>query len=288
MTKITDAYQSKGRRPFVICDFSPPRGAALDFLEAARKLDADFISVNYNPGRVPRADSAMTAHFIRQHTGQEVLFTLATRDMNPLALQSHLLGAATLGLENVLILGGDPFPATNRRRAGAIGTMRPTELMRIVRDMNNGLDRRGHPLEAATDLCIGGAINLSAHLESEARLTHAKVQAGAQFFVTQPVFDQQRVKAFHTAYEDSTGRSLKVPIFYGLQVLRADGVSFSPLPRYYQQQLESGRLGEDIAVEAWQGLAAESVDALYLVPPIGPRGARDYVAAARVLRRVRA
>ena len=112
MTKITDAYQSKGRRSFVICDFSPPRGASLDILDAVRKLDADFISVNYNPGRVPRADSAMTAHAIRQHTDREVLFTLATRDMNPLALQSHVLGAATLGLENLLILGGDPSKPT--------------------------------------------------------------------------------------------------------------------------------------------------------------------------------
>jgi len=287
MTKITDAYRSRGKRPFVVCDFSPPRGTSLESLEAVRKLDADFISVNYNPGRVPRADSAMTANAIRQQTGREVLFTLAVRDMNPLALQSHVLGAATIGLENVLILGGDPFTASHRRKTGAAGSMRPTELMRIVREMNKGLDRRGRPLEGPTDLCVGGAINLSAHIESEARLTHSKIEAGAQFFVTQPVFDPQRVEAFHTAYEDSAGGPLAAPVFYGLQILRPDSVSFSPVPPHFQRQLESGRPGEDIAIEVWQGLAAEGIDALYLVPPIGPRGARDYAAAARVLRRIR-
>lgn len=287
MTKITDAYQSKGRRLFVVCDFSPPRGASLNFLEDARNLDADYISVNYNPGRVPRAGSAMTAHSIRQHTGREVLFTLAVRDMNPLALQSHLLGAATLGLENVLILGGDPFPTSRRRVDGAVGSMRPTELMRIVREMNRGFDRRGRPLEAATDLCVGGAINLSADIQSEARLTHAKVQSGAQFFVTQPVFGPQRITEFRSVYESSAGEPLSVPVFYGIQVLRPNGVSFSPVPSHYQQQLKSGRSGEDIAVEIWQDLATEGVDSLYLVPPIGPRGVRDYAAAARVLRRIR-
>ena len=287
MTKITGAYRSRSRRPFVVCDISPPRGASFDFLEAVENLAADFISVNYNPGRVPRADSAMTANAIRQTTGREVLFTLATRDMNPLALQGHLLGAATLGLENVLILGGDPFPASRSRKTGASDSMRPTELMRIVRDMNKGLDRRGRPLEGATDLCVGGAINLSADIESEARLTHSKMQAGAQFFVTQPVFDPQCVKTFCAVYEDSAGTPLAAPVFYGLQILRPDSISFSPVPPHYQRQLEGGRSGEDIAIEVWKGLAAEGVDAYYLVPPVGPRGTRDYAAAARVLQCVR-
>ena len=165
--------------------------------------------------------------------------------------------------------------------------MRPTELMRIVRDMNNGLDRRGRPLEGSTDLCVGGAINLSADTESESRLTHAKVQAGAQFFVTQPVFDPQQVKAFLSTYEESCGEALGVPVFYGLQVPRLGQVTFSPLPPHYRRQLECDRPGEDIAVEVWEGLQREGVDSLYLVPPIGPRGTRDYAAAARVLQRIR-
>ncbi len=287
MTKITEAYHSKGRRPLVICDFSPPRGASLDFLEAARSLAADFISVNYNPGRVPRADSAITAHLIRRHTGRDVLFTLAVRDMNPLALQSHVLGASTLGLENLLVLGGDPFPVVQPRRAGGIGTMRPTELMRAVRNMNNGLDRRGRPLESAANLCVGGVIDLGQDVEDAARLTRKKVEAGAQFFVTQPVFDPQQKRAFEVAYEAAAGEPLAAPVFYGLQILWPGRIAFSPVPPHYQRQLERGRSGEDIAMEVWEGLRREGIDTLYLVPPIGPRGARDYEAGNRFLERVR-
>ncbi len=287
VTKITDAYHSNTRSPFIICDFSPPRGASLDFLEAARTLEADFISVNYNPGRVPRADSAVTAHLIRRHTGRNVLFTLAVRDMNPLALQSHLLGAAALGLENLLILGGDPFPTPNRSITRAIGSMRPTDLMRVVRGMNEGVDRRGRPLDDATNFCIGGVINLSADIESEARLTHSKVQAGVRFFLTQSIFDPRRKGLFERAYRAVAGAPMPTPVFYGLQILRPNGVSFSPIPPRYQQQLKDGRSGEDIAMEVWKALSAEGVDSLYLVPPIGPRGVRDYDAASRFLRQLR-
>ena len=272
----------------VICDFSPPRGASLDFLKAARNLDSDFISVNYNPGRVPRADSAMTAHVIRQCTGRDVLFTLAVRDMNPLALQSHVLGAAVLGLENLLILGGDPFPASQHRRASRDGAMRSTELMRAVRNMNRGLDRRDRPMEGAANLCIGGVIDLGCDIEAAAHLTRSKVEAGAQFFVTQPIFSADDKKSFEDAYAAEAGQPLIAPVFYGLQILRRGSVTFSPVPPSLQRQLKLGRPGEDIAAELWHDLRREGADALYLVPPVGPRGARDYEAAARFLQLLRA
>lgn len=283
MTKIIEALPSNPRRPFIICDFSPPRGASLEFLEAARTLDADFISVNYSPGRVPRADSAATAHLIRRHTGRDVLFTLAVRDMNPLALQNHLLGAATLGLENLLILGGDPFPTSRR----PLQSMSPTELMRTARSMNEGVDRRGRPLEGATSFCVGGAIDLGDDLNSAARLTHSKIEAGAQFFVTQPVFDPHRKQAFERAYRAETGVALTAPVFYGLQILPRGSVTFTHVPPHYQRQLDQGRSGVDIALEVWDGLRREGLETLYLIPPVGPRGARDYEAAIRFMEHVR-
>ena len=106
--KITDAWEKRGSQPVFVCDFSPPRSADPSVLEQARTLDADFISVAYNPGRTVRTDSAMLAASIKANLGKDVLFTLATRDMNKLALQSHLLGARLLGLVNVVVVGGDP------------------------------------------------------------------------------------------------------------------------------------------------------------------------------------
>ena len=91
MVKITErSYEATGR-PAFICDFSPPRSPNLTHLPQP-PLDADFLLVAYNPGRAVRVNSAMLAAHIRQSTGVETAFTLVTRDMNRLALQSHLLG----------------------------------------------------------------------------------------------------------------------------------------------------------------------------------------------------
>ena len=291
MTKITDAYQSRGRRPLVVCDFSPPRGVDFGFIDDARGLDVDFISVNYNPGRVPRADSAMAAHLIHRRTGRDVMFTLAVRDMNPLALQSHLLGAALLGLENLVIVGGDPFAGGRRGGVSSSGgrgeSMTSTQLMRTVAGMNRGVDRRGRPLDGRTNLCIGGVMDLGGDIESAARLTHAKIRAGAEFFLTQPVFDIARKRDFEVAYAAIAGEPLRAPVFYGIQLLRPGGPAFSAVPARYLAELNRGRSGEDIALEVWEGLAQAGAEGLYLIPPIGPRGARDYEAAARFLQRIR-
>ena len=98
MVRVVDCcYESTGR-PGFICDFSPPRSG--NVAEACRAdLPADFISVAYNPGRAVCTNSAMLAATIRQETGKGTIFTLATRDMNRLAIQSLLLGAQILGLE---------------------------------------------------------------------------------------------------------------------------------------------------------------------------------------------
>ncbi len=89
MTKIINrCFEATGHTTF-ICDFSPPREGNPAVLEQAN-IDADFISVAYNPGRAVRVNSVLLAAAIRQRTGKDTIFTLATRDMNKLALQSQL------------------------------------------------------------------------------------------------------------------------------------------------------------------------------------------------------
>ena len=109
MARVTELCHEVTGRPCIICDFSPPRSGR-PVAELAASLSVDLVSVAYNPGRSVRTDSAMLASHIRKATGREVVFTLATRDMNVLALQSHLLGAQLLELENVIVVQGDPFP----------------------------------------------------------------------------------------------------------------------------------------------------------------------------------
>ena len=97
MAKVTDkCYEATGN-PCFICDFSPPRSGTPSAIDDAN-LDADFISVAYNPGRAVRTNSAMLAAAIQRQTGKEVTFTLATRDMNRAGNPVAVVGSAAIGV----------------------------------------------------------------------------------------------------------------------------------------------------------------------------------------------
>ena len=87
MTKIVDRLAQAGEGTVVICDFSPPRAGTPDLLRPAQDLDADYISVAYNPGKSTRANPVAAAHWIETNTDKDAVFTLATRDMNRLAIK---------------------------------------------------------------------------------------------------------------------------------------------------------------------------------------------------------
>jgi homocysteine S-methyltransferase len=282
--KVTDKCAARGDGLVVICDFSPPRGGAERAVEQARYLSADFICVAYNPGRAVRVDSAMLAGAIKGAAGKDVSFNLATRDMNRLALESHLLGAQALGLDNVVVVGGDPFGERDLARGlKAVDDRTPTGLMKGVAGMNGGTDFRGSKLRAPTDFCIGASIDLARGIESEARLARRKADAGAHFFITQPVFDACSIRAFQEAYSAAAGEELSLPVFYGLQIMVKDGVIFSTVPAAVRKDLEKGRDGTDVALETLDRFVEEGVNRVYVVPPILKGGARDYEAAQTVL-----
>ena len=285
--KVTDMCAAQGDKPIFMCDFSPPRGADSDVLERARGIDADFICVAYNPGKAVRVDSAMLASSIKHHTGKDVVFNLGTRDMNKLALQSHLLGAQMLGLENVIVVKGDVFTEKDRARVKSVSDFSPTGLVRSMGDLNLGTDFREAKLRVPTDLCTGASIDLGRGIEAEAALTHRKASAGAQFFITQPVFSTSEITAFREAYRAASGGELAQPVFFGLQVMVKDGVIFSGVPKAFRDDLEKGRSGTDIALQLLKEFLDFGINTIYLVPPILKGGVRDYEAAQRVLEGVR-
>ena len=124
--KIVDKLLQNPDAAIFICDVSPPRGADPGLLEPLRGLDADFLSMAYNPGRSVRVNSVAAAHWLRRETGAEAAFTIATRDMNRVAIQSLLLGAELLELENVIVVRGDDFtPRELSPQCGTCTTSRP-------------------------------------------------------------------------------------------------------------------------------------------------------------------
>lgn len=286
MTKVTDAFSHAGEGPLFICDFSPPRGVDRAVLDDAVLLDADFICVAYNPGKAVRIDSLSLAYEIRRVTGRETVFNLSPRDMNKLAIESRLLGADLLGVENVVVVQGDPI--TERDNLKAVSEYTATGLIGAVKELNEGLDFRGLKLRAPTNFCIGATIDLGHGVNNEARLTRRKVDAGAQFFIAQPVFDPVMVTDFHAAYEAIAGAPLSQPVFWGLQILVTGGVLFSNVPEDLRRDLESGRDGVDIALETYALFREAGLNAIYLVSPILRGGARDYAAGARFLSEAKA
>ena len=286
MTTVVDAYaDARDGEPVVICDFSPPRSGDPASVERIAEVPADFIFVAYNPGRIPRADSIAVAHVIQQRLGKRAVFSIAPRDMNTIALQSQLLGAAILGLENAVILAGDDL--SEREQALGVQQVRdtaPTMLIAATAAMNEGQDYRGSNLQSPTSFCIGGTIDLGRDLEREAKLAAAKIEAGAQFLLTQPGFSLEERERFLAAYEAVSGVPLAVPVFWGLQILAEDGLVFGNVPASIREDLEKGRDGADIAAEMLASYVSAGIRGVYLVPPIRKGGVRDYAAAQSVLR----
>ena len=283
MTTVLERRAQDQRAVLFITDFSPPRGPSPQLLEPAKTLDADFISVAYNPGRSTRVNSTLAAYWIKENAGKDVVFTVATRDMNKVATQSLLLGAALLGLENVVVVKGDAFTERDLASAKAVDDFRPTELVRSINSMNEGLDFKGGKLRSATAFCVGATIDLGRDTERETLLTRRKVEAGARFFLLQTIFDPQRLIRFLDGYVERFGETLSTPVFCGIQVMTQESIVFGDVPEWVTTDLAKGRAGEDIAVETLRTFVEEGFRSIYLVAPIMKGGRRDYEAAQRVI-----
>ena len=282
MAKVVDRIHARTGRPAFICDYSPPRSGRPEDAPAPPQT-ADFVSAAYNPGRAVRTNAVAAAVVLRDRYGADPIFTLATRDMNRLALESLLLGAQALGLENVIAVAGDSFGA--RDTAASVYDYRPTELIAAISNLNSGTDHRGSNLRSPTDFCIGATVDLGRGIEPEASLAARKVSAGAAFLITQPVFDPADIGRVADAFASAKDKALSVPVFYGVGLMEPDGVSFAAVPQWITDDLAAGRSGVDIALQVWAGLRGAGATDCYLVPPIRRSGARDYGAAREFLER---
>ena len=281
--KVTDKCAQNSNRLNFICDFSPTRGVDPSVLERARKLEADYICVAYNPGKAVRVDTVAMAYQLKQQSKRDVIFNLACRDMNKLAIQSHLLGASMLGLENVVVVRGDAFKPEELEKVKEVSDYKTTELIEAIKQLNGGIDYRGSTLKFPTDLCVGSTLDLAHGAEREAALVQTKIQKGVDFLLTQSVFDISTMTRFLDTYNSIAKEKLNVPVFCGLQILEKDTVIFGNPPPGTMAQLDHGRSGVDIALELLHSLIAAGFRNIYLVPPILKGGARNYEAAQALI-----
>jgi methionine synthase / methylenetetrahydrofolate reductase (NADH) len=190
---------TKGDFP-VLAEIIPPKGSdATKEIEGARYLLAegvDAVNIPDGSGASSRMSALTMAALIQQQAGIEVLLHYSSRDRNVLTIQSDLLGAYALGLRNVLALTRDraqfsTIPETSFFDVDSIG------LVNILEHLNSGLDAGGNPLGTQTGFLVAVGLNPTAvNPDEEIRRFEYKVEAGADFAVTQPVFDVAQLRGF--------------------------------------------------------------------------------------------
>lgn len=189
-----------GRFPISV-EMLPPRGHDLArTLDGAARLHAagiDVINIPDGPRASARMSPMAMAVQIEDRLGIETLIHYCCRDRNLLGMQSDLLGAHAMGLRNVLIITGDPPKLGDYPDATAVFDVDSIGLCNVVRRLNGGLDVGGNSIGAPTEFCFGvGADPGAADLSRELARLEWKVEAGAQFVITQPVFDLDAFRSF--------------------------------------------------------------------------------------------
>jgi homocysteine S-methyltransferase len=193
----------------------PPRGVDTARLEQdARALrDAGVDAINVPDG--PRAQSRMGAiatSLLIERQGIEAVTHYCCRDRNLLGMLSDLLGASALGLRNLLLITGDPPKMGPYPDATAVFDIDAIGLTNLVRRLNRGLDPGGNPIGAPTRFAIGVGVNPAAiDPAHELKRFHWKVEAGAEYAITQPVFDPEQLERFLASIED-----VRIPVIAGI------------------------------------------------------------------------
>lgn len=193
MSRLRDAL---ARGEFVVTgEVAPPLGTDLSAMRASIEKIGPYchaVNVTDNQGATLHLSSLAASRAVLD-MGVEPIFQQTCRDRNRLALQSDLLAAWTLGLENVLVVTGDDPRGGDHPQAKGVFDLDSTQLMQITAGMNEGHDMLGRDLAGATDFFIGGAVFPEADpWDIQLGRALSKVEAGARFFQSQAIFDMER------------------------------------------------------------------------------------------------
>jgi homocysteine S-methyltransferase len=222
----------------------PPRGVDASKEIAGAKLCAahgiDCINVPDGPRASARMSSQVTCQLIQREASIEAVNHFCCRDRNILSIQSELLGAHCAGVRNLICITGDPPRMGSYPDATAVFDVDAIGLVNIANNLNHGLDIGGNAMGSQTALLIGVGVNPGApNMEEEIRRFEWKVQAGAEYVVTQPVFDLALLEQFLQRIEH-----VKIPVICGIWPLTSfRNAEFMmnelrvPVPDYYMERM---------------------------------------------------
>ena len=199
-----------------LVEIEPPKGIdCAREIEGARMLaglGVDAINVPDSPGASARMSAQSLCIQIQQHTAMETVLHYTCRDRNILSIQSDLLGASSIGLRNLLCMTGDPPKLGNYPDATAVFDVDSIGLVNMVRRLNHGLDIGANPIGGSTNFTIAIAANPAApDMEDELRRFAYKVEAGAEYAITQSVFDLRLLEDFLERI-----REHRIPVIAGI------------------------------------------------------------------------
>ncbi|MFP5105803.1 bifunctional homocysteine S-methyltransferase/methylenetetrahydrofolate reductase [Neobacillus sp. C211] len=217
--EFTPLQELVKERPSVIVELDPPRKLdTTKFFQGAKALKEagiDSITLADNSLATVRISNESLGYLVKQELGMRPLIHIACRDRNIIGLQSHLMGLHTLGMNDVLAITGDPARVGDFPGASSVYDVSSFELIQMIKQLNEGLSFSGKDLGQKTDFSIAAAFNPNVRsLEKAVKRLEKKVHYGADYFISQPVFSEEKLLE---VYEHT--KQLDAPIYIGLMPL---------------------------------------------------------------------
>jgi methionine synthase I (cobalamin-dependent)/5,10-methylenetetrahydrofolate reductase len=284
-----------GKKMIVTVELDPPKG--LDYgkiLTGCRTLKeagADAINLAENPLARVRVGNIALASIIQREVGIEVIVHVTCRDRNLIGMQSDLMGASLLGIHSILAVTGDPASIGEQASATSVYDLNSFSLIKLLRDLNSGINGLGSPIGRGAGFTIGAAFNPNtSRLDAQVARLEKKIAAGAQFVQTQPIYDLDILDEML-----KQTRHLGIPILPGILPLvseRNTEFLHNEVPGIVIPEAIRARMrGKDKDAGTREGLAiatefivaAENrVGGFYIIPPFG-----KYLVAAELVRFIR-
>ena len=260
----------------ITVELDPPKSASsVKTQEEASRLEGwiDAVNIADCPMAKLRMSPIALSHIIQEkyHT-LETIFHLTCRDRNLLGLQAELLGAAALGVNNILTLTGDDPSIGDHPQAHPVYELDSTGLIEAAKNLNSGYDCAGNALDTHSHFYIGTTANPNAEdLDNEILRLEKKKEAGAEFIQTQPIFDISAARRFLEAAEE-----LDMPVLFGVLPLKSEKmarylhekVPGIVIPKDMIQQMAEGgkKAGTEIAVRTSDGIRSLGAAGVHIMP----------------------
>lgn len=275
-----------GKKFAISVEVDPPLGIdpkpAIDGAKLLKDFGVDAVNIADGPRAMARMSPIALAVLIKEQVAMQTIVHYCCRDRNILGIQMDLIGASALGLDNLLLITGDPPKMGHYPEATAVFDIDSIGLIRFVSNLNRGMDFAERPIKQATKFLIGCGVNPGAvDMDLEVERLRQKIEAGAEFVFSQPIFDPELLEAF---FKKASGMR-KIPFFVGILPLISlrnaeflhNEVPGMQIPKHILNKMAVAstrkaqqELGLAIAKEALAASKAMGqVSGAYIFPPLG-------------------